>query len=362
MKKLFCFLTIVLIFCAADILYAECDGSCAQYCNKGYCVDYINKQLHINKSGNAKNWLKDANVCPDDVQANDVAIFDLGKYGHVALVDYVDGDNVTLSEWNYGSKLINKECGVTNEFNTLHSPRRNIPKSSVTKFWRPNGSAVYTYKPIVSQLEYFWIPGPYSNNCESGKAHYRIEEGPTKCSVTQVSALEACAAIKSRCQQSSSSNTNSYAVNFIQALLGRQALAASDYPSVAFSTLCNATVTHAYVCMAGNTIQTIFSKDSGLLVSYPATEVAGTTKPDPLPDLKVRNITVFDSNGTTLTQNSSSVTAGQVLDIQVQLISENADCSVGMKAGKDTVETDVFYKIALSDDDGNYKFLGRVYS
>jgi hypothetical protein len=81
-----------------------------------------------------------------------------------------------------------------------------------------------------------------------------------------------------------------------------------------------------------------------------------------MPNLQVRNITVFDQNGTTLAQKVSQVQVGQTLDVQTQLISLDSDASIGMQSGKDNVETDVFYKIALGDDDGSYKFFSRVYS
>lgn len=140
MKSLCLGFLIVFILCA-DIAKAECSDNCWQYCgpsgSHGYCTDYIYSRLGARQSGNASQWY--GNVNASDVQANDVAIFGSTGYGHVAVVDSVSGDNITISEWNYGSTLINSICGVTDKYKVKTT--RTISKSSVSRFWRPNGNS-----------------------------------------------------------------------------------------------------------------------------------------------------------------------------------------------------------------------------
>lgn len=144
-KTLYC---LIMLFFAglANNSHADCTGECLQYCgpngSHGYCVDYIQTRLGIKQSGNACDWT--GNVSADNIQPNDVAIFNApSPTGHVAVIDSIDGDDIFISEWNYGSKLdpAGNTCGVTNEYGRLHSPQRKISKSSVSRFWRPTGSA-----------------------------------------------------------------------------------------------------------------------------------------------------------------------------------------------------------------------------
>ena len=89
----------------------------------------------------------------DLLQVGDVAIFDLGAYGHVAYVEQVNRDadgtpiSVNLSEWNYGSSWKSdhngQACGATNLFGQLLAPpRNNVPVSNVNRFWHIGGDHV----------------------------------------------------------------------------------------------------------------------------------------------------------------------------------------------------------------------------
>lgn len=80
------------------------------------------------------------------------------------------------------------------------------------------------------------------------------------------------------------------------------------------------------------------------------------------PNLQVRKFEIRDSFGNLLSEQNSFMQIGQTYEINVWPVSKKSDCKNGIKKGKDTVETDVFYKIALDDSDGDWKFLGRTYT
>ncbi len=131
-------------------------GSCLKYLGHGYCTDYIKYRTGFPHSGNAGTW--SGNISAQQIRVGDVAIFEPTKtnpYGHVAVIEKVDGDYITISEWNYGKKTGDKEkdaCGVTQLFHKLHIPYRVVPISSVTRFWRPAND--YSNNPDGSQTWY----------------------------------------------------------------------------------------------------------------------------------------------------------------------------------------------------------------
>lgn len=183
MKKISSCLMLVLAFLfLATASFATCDGNCVQYCGNpngshGYCVDYVQYRLGVSQGRDAKLWQGTDGIGVNEVQVNDVAIFVFGTWGHVAVVDSVDGDYITLSEWNWGGTFIDEPCGVTNEYGTLHSPQRRILKTSVTRFWRPE-----TIAPCESNIQITlqivgnvgWYPNDRS--CVSANAWYSIVE------------------------------------------------------------------------------------------------------------------------------------------------------------------------------------------
>lgn len=73
----------------------------------GYCTDYVARNVAgITWGGNANQWMKNAAAQGVKVDRNPVVGAVLvtnenRRYGHVAKIDSVSGDKVTISEWNY---------------------------------------------------------------------------------------------------------------------------------------------------------------------------------------------------------------------------------------------------------------------
>lgn len=72
----------------------------------GYCTWYIASKIHIPWGGNAKNWLTNAKsygavISKEPVVGAIVVTTDNRRYGHVALVESVDGEGFSVSEMNY---------------------------------------------------------------------------------------------------------------------------------------------------------------------------------------------------------------------------------------------------------------------
>jgi hypothetical protein len=204
MKKICsCLIGVAIFLYSVIFAQAECTGVCLQYCGNpggshGYCVDYIYDRLKVRQSGNAVNWIGTDGLSMDEVQVNDVAIFGAtssNPYGHVAVVDSVEGDNITISEWNFGypsNNSVELSCGVTTQYH--NTTTRTIAKSSVSRFWRPE-----TVAPCESNIQITlqivgnvgWYPNYLS--CVSANAWYNIieengeklatsaNEGPTIC-------------------------------------------------------------------------------------------------------------------------------------------------------------------------------------
>ncbi len=72
----------------------------------GYCTWYVATKVHVPWGGNAKNWLSNAKaygavVSGEPVVGAIVVTTDNSRYGHVAYVESVDDDGITVSEMNY---------------------------------------------------------------------------------------------------------------------------------------------------------------------------------------------------------------------------------------------------------------------
>lgn len=72
----------------------------------GYCTYYVSQKRNVTWSGNAIAWLGNARAqgmpTGDTPAADAIMVTTEGGYtGHVAYVEAVDGDNVTISEMNY---------------------------------------------------------------------------------------------------------------------------------------------------------------------------------------------------------------------------------------------------------------------
>lgn len=73
----------------------------------GYCTDYVARNVAgVRWGGNANQWIGNAKALGVKVDRNPVAgailvTNESKRYGHVAKIDSVSGDKVTISEWNY---------------------------------------------------------------------------------------------------------------------------------------------------------------------------------------------------------------------------------------------------------------------
>ncbi len=170
--------------CLNSTSYATCTSECYRYCGSngshGYCTDYIKYVLGVKKSGDAKNWIAGGgfiNVSIDNIQINDIVIFDFGDYGHVAIVDSVNGNNITISECNYGNIMVDANCAVTNKYGIKTS--RTITKNSVTRFLRlsvnPQTETETNTTAYANSGQLAWIP--LGVDCKDAMKWIDIETG-----------------------------------------------------------------------------------------------------------------------------------------------------------------------------------------
>ncbi len=153
-----------LLFCFSSPCFAElnCDDWVAK---RGYCVDYVKSRIPsfpIPESDEEITRLKNREI--GNVAKGDVAIFDLGRYWHVAYVENVYRDthgnaiSIDISEKNYGPQMTLKDykkkwgskhvnewkravsCGVTKKYGQT-SIRKNVAIDSVDQVWSPTPSA-----------------------------------------------------------------------------------------------------------------------------------------------------------------------------------------------------------------------------
>jgi hypothetical protein len=94
----------------------------------------------------------------------------------------------------------------------------------------------------------------------------------------------------------------------------------------------------------------------------------GDSTPPPstsLPDLQIEEITVHrtpeEGDSTQLTEEASLMNLGQTYQTNIWPVSKQEDCQNGNTTGNHdfTVKTDVFYKYARSEDEGDWKILKR---
>ena len=131
----------------------------------GYCVDYVKTRIPtfpIPKTDAEIAALKNRET--SKVEEGDVAIFDLGRYWHVAYVEKVHLDShgtataIDVSEMNFGGQPTFQEyrntwnqknegewrralcCGVTKKYDQL-GMRKNIALDSVEQIWSPDNAA-----------------------------------------------------------------------------------------------------------------------------------------------------------------------------------------------------------------------------
>lgn len=74
----------------------------------GYCTDYVARQTSVTWRGNANQWANNAKKAGREVNKTPVAGAILqtneSRIGHVAYIESVVGDTMTISEWNYAGR------------------------------------------------------------------------------------------------------------------------------------------------------------------------------------------------------------------------------------------------------------------
>lgn len=116
---------------------------CSKYLGRGYCTDYIQQRLGRKPSGDAGTWPGNTSVA--SIRQGDVAIFNVGSYGHVAYVEQVIADksgkptHIRVSEMNWAPVLPgaeNQKCAITSNFGKV-TTRPAVPIAAVARVWRP---------------------------------------------------------------------------------------------------------------------------------------------------------------------------------------------------------------------------------
>lgn len=153
---------VLFAFMLAEGTNCRADGTCDDWVDKGgYCVDYVKSKMPtfpVPKDVAAITLLN--NKASKDVAQGDVAIFDLGKYWHVAFIEKVHVDQrgnataIDVSEMNFGGRLSLNDykkkwrsknrsewkraisCGVTKKYGQT-GKRTRIALSSVDQIWSP---------------------------------------------------------------------------------------------------------------------------------------------------------------------------------------------------------------------------------
>lgn len=114
--------------------------NCSKYLGRGYCTDWVYKRLGVRQRGNANQW--QGNIPINKGRAGDVGVQLIGSFGHVFVIEGPSYKPYTailngyvISEMNFGSKMVNAGCGVTNLFGI--QTKRIIPLNQVARIWRP---------------------------------------------------------------------------------------------------------------------------------------------------------------------------------------------------------------------------------
>lgn len=149
----------VMLFCGTPAVCAQwdCDDWVAR---RGYCVDYVKARIPtfpVPESEADMGRLNNREV--RNIAAGDVAVFDLGRYWHVAYVECVHRDRrgtpiaIDVSEHNFGARMTADHyrrmwggqkyeweravwCGVTKNYGQ-RSVRSNVPIGTVQQVWSP---------------------------------------------------------------------------------------------------------------------------------------------------------------------------------------------------------------------------------
>ena len=163
MKPIVEIVVVILLLLQTKTCFASwsCDDWVAR---RGYCVDYVKSRVpSFPLPGSVAEIARLDNKSIRKVAKGDVAIFDLGRYWHVAYVENVYRDkngnvlSIDVSEKNYGEKMtqgvFKKKwdshtpsdwqravwCGVTSNYGQT-SLRTNVAIDSVEQIWSPKPS------------------------------------------------------------------------------------------------------------------------------------------------------------------------------------------------------------------------------
>ena len=75
---------------------------------KGQCTDYVAQKVAVTWRGNANRWVANASAQGYQVDrtpaAGSILVTNESRYGHVAYIESANGDNFTISEWNYAGR------------------------------------------------------------------------------------------------------------------------------------------------------------------------------------------------------------------------------------------------------------------
>lgn len=96
--------------------------------------------------------------------------------------------------------------------------------------------------------------------------------------------------------------------------------------------------------------------------SNPTPTPTPTPPTGPYPNLRIYSVGVFDSSDHELNEQKSYLDIGKTYAVKVYPVSEEQDCVKGVSSDTQNVETDIEIKISHEDSDGEWKFLGRVYT
>ncbi len=218
---------------------------------------------------------------------------------------------------------------------------------------------------IASQSNYAWTKG-VSESCEDGKTHYRLDYFGSVIPIAKDNAcrevIRMCSnpPIQGRVRRSSKQSFNPFTDDFWSSVWKAVSNSAHDLFGANLAKACEDHIVYRTIRIKDSgEAQVVSNPQSDVKVFHPesASLTVPVTKPDPLPDLQIQKKEVFDEDYL-LTEERSYLETGKTYQLHLWPISQKENCRKGIKKGKDTVETDTFYKI----EDEGWKFVGRSYT
>lgn len=336
--------------------------------DNGQCVKYVRYETGISYAGCNGN----ASTCYDDAisagyavgqtpRESAIIVFDADSsksglgVGHVGIVRSVDGKNVTIRDSNWVADY------------TVGEHTEDVSTFKIKGYIYCDGNAGdQTIEVTVpTQRNIGWTKGSgSSSSCWDGDKHFSFNSSGYG---TLISKNDACTGM---CQnpptQSQVNNiSNPTEKSFWSSLWSRLTNVAHELFGSDASAACESHYAYRTIRIAssGSSATLVSLTDADHKTSTPdsSSVAANNGNSGSLPNLKIDDFHIHDPSGNQLTESTSVIKIGQTYEIHVWPISKNYNCSNGIEAGKDTVETDTFYKIS-SDGSGDWKFLGRNYT